>query len=59
VASTLSVRAASLLFHVSPIEPRVMGNMLALMVTATVAATAIPAWRALKAADPKIAMESD
>lgn len=58
MASTLSVRAAPLLFRVSPLEPWVIGNVLAVMATAILAAAAIPAWRALRS-DPKVAMESE
>jgi predicted permease len=58
LATALSVRAASLLFHVSPLEPWVLGNVLAVMTFAIIAAAAIPAWRALRS-DPKIAMESE
>lgn len=58
LASALSAQAAPLLFHVSPLEPRVILNVLTLMVIAIGAATAIPAWRALKA-DPKAAMGSE
>jgi ABC-type antimicrobial peptide transport system permease subunit len=57
MASTLSVRAAPLLFRVSPLEPWVIGNVLAVMAIAISAAAAIPAWRALRS-DPKVAMES-
>ena len=58
VASALSAQAAPLLFHVSPLEPRVILNVLALMLLAIGAATAIPAWRALKS-DPRTAMQSE
>jgi ABC-type antimicrobial peptide transport system permease subunit len=58
VASAISVRAASLLFHVSPLEPWVVGNALTVMAIAILAAAAIPAWRALRS-DPKVAMESE
>jgi ABC-type antimicrobial peptide transport system permease subunit len=58
VASVMSAQAAPLLFHVSPLEPRVITDVLALMLIAIGAASAIPAWRAINA-DPKAAMESE
>ena len=53
-----AARASSLLFHVSPVEPTVIFGVVGTILAATVVATAIPAWRAVRA-DPKTALQSE
>jgi putative ABC transport system permease protein len=56
VAATRVLR--SVLYEVSPLEPRVFGATLALLLAAAVAACAVPAWRATRA-DPMEAIRTE
>jgi ABC-type antimicrobial peptide transport system permease subunit len=53
-----SSRAGALLFRVSPVEPAVVLGVVGTILAASVVATAIPAWRAVRA-DPRTALQSE
>jgi ABC-type antimicrobial peptide transport system permease subunit len=57
LAAALSSRLQRLLFHVSPLEAGVYLPVIVLMIVAIALATAIPAWRALRA-DPRSALQA-
>jgi ABC-type antimicrobial peptide transport system permease subunit len=57
LAAALSSKLQRLLFHVSPLEAGVYLPVIVLMVIAIALATAIPAWRALRA-DPRNALQA-
>jgi ABC-type antimicrobial peptide transport system permease subunit len=51
-------RADALLFHVSPAEPTVILGVIGTILVAAMVATAIPAWRAVRA-DPRAALQAE
>jgi putative ABC transport system permease protein len=58
LALIASSRAGALLFRVSPVEPAVVLGVVGTILAASVVATAIPAWRAVRA-DPRTALQSE